>query len=74
MTCMAPRGKPYEKKKDPYEGRTCQVMGRNVGSFRQKKFKNTTVINYDEMVIEWVRSYLLTSSQLFSRPALHLGQ
>ena len=28
MTCTAPRGKPYEKKKDLYEGRTRQVMGR----------------------------------------------
>ena len=27
MTCTAPRGKPYEKK-DTYEGRTRQVMGR----------------------------------------------
>ena len=46
MTCMAPRGKPYEKKKDPYEGRTRQVMSR----------KNAYGPARKEYYLMWVRS------------------
>ena len=76
------------EKKDPYEGRTRQVMGRKnaYGSARKAYYlmrvrSDRRTQKHNGHLIKWllnelgrVRSYVLTSSQIFSSPALHLGQ
>ena len=85
MTCTAPRGKPYEKKKTRMRAVRVKWSGREnaygparkayylmrARSVRKIQKHNGHLI---KMVIEWVRSYILTSSQIFSHPALCLSQ
>ena len=90
MTCTAPRGKPYEKKKDPYEGGTRQVMGRKnaygparkayylmrVRSVRKIQKHNSHLIKWLLNELGRIRSYiLLTQAKYFPvRPSASVNK